>query len=212
MLHNLLGWLICCSLSSPSPTSRRTFTEAQWACRCAVTHQWGATVGCLVSQYTKISSYHFNLLKDQILIHQMQFITRICLFLDCWWNQSFRRRSTKVQRENAPSRWKGAWLKPCQEACTSYTIYGPGLIFVHTFLSVRFLEKNVKFWRSFLLWNKGEIPVSAEVKRQGSTSLSYDNPLPGQTHTGQTSTKENTERVLFCGSCAGQCRQVGVKW
>ena len=51
-----------------------------------------------------------------------------------------------------------------------------------------------------------------QVKWQGLTWLRHRSPLPGQAHTGHRSTEEHTERVLFCGPCAGQRRQVGVKW
>lgn len=46
----------------------------------------------------------------------------------------------------------------------------------------------------------------------GLTWPRHHKPLPGQAHTGHVSTREHTERSLFCGPCAGQRRQVGVKW
>lgn len=79
------------------------------------------------------------------------------MFLDCWWNQSGRRRSTKVQRENSPSTMKGAWVEQCQEVPTSYTIHG-WYLSTHYFLSASptwyLFARKVKFWRRFLLWNK----------------------------------------------------------
>lgn len=113
----------------------------------------------------------------------------IYMFLDCWWNQSGRRRSTKVQRENSPSTMKGARVEQCQEVPTSYTIHG-------WYLSTHFCPL---LQRDICLQGKlnFEDASSSEIKRWNSWEHRGKKTRVNLAEVWQPSPRSNTHRADF---------------